>query len=201
VWVPELHPACRAWSFLLFLAKGGKHVPTAEKAAAIAEIKERLTRAKSMVIAEYRGLNVQEITDLRRKSREAGVEYRVLKNTLTARAAREVDIHGLEPYLEGPNAFAFGYDDPVTPAKVLAEFAKVHDELVIKGGYLTGKVIDAQAVKALADLPSREVLLSQLLRGMQGPISGLANVLQGTIRNLVYALEAVRKQKEEAAQA
>lgn len=174
-------------------------MPTAEKAASINEIRERLGRAKTLVIAEYRGLNVKEVTELRAKTRAAGVELKVLKNTLTARAAVEVNINGLEKYLEGPNGFAFGYEDPVSAAKVLSEYAKTHDKLVIKGGVLEGKVIDANAVKYLADLPSREVLLSQMLRGMQGPISGLVNVLQGTIRNVVYALDAVRKQKEEAA--
>lgn len=174
-------------------------MPTAEKVASQAEIAERFGRTKAMVIAEYRGLDVKEITELRKKTREAGVEFKVYKNTLTARAARESNINGLEPYLEGPNGFAFGYDDPVAPAKVLSDFAKNHEELVIKGGVIEGKAIDANSVKALAELPSREVLLSQVLRGMQAPISGLVNVLQGSIRNLVYALEAVRKQKEETA--
>lgn len=173
-------------------------MPTAEKAASISEIKERFGRAKSMVIAEYRGLDVKEVTELRAKTRTVGVELKVLKNRLTARAAEESDIHGLDKFLEGPNAFAFGYDDPVAPAKVLSEYAKTHEELVIKGGVLDGKVIDAAAIKFLADLPSREVLLGQMLRSMQSPISGLVNVLQGSIRNLVYALEAVRKQKEAA---
>lgn len=171
---------------------------TAAKVASIAEIKERFGRTKSMVVAEYRGLDVKEITELRRKARESGVEFKVFKNTLTARAARESDIEGLESYLEGPNGFAFGYDDPVVAARVLAEFAKSHEKLVIKGGVLDGKVIDASAVKYLADLPSREVLLAQVLRCMQGPVSGLVNVLHGTIRNFVCVLEAVRKQKEEA---
>jgi large subunit ribosomal protein L10 len=174
-------------------------MPNAQNVASVAEIKERLSRAKSMIVAEYRGLDVKEITELRQQTRNAGVEFKVFKNTLTARAAKELDIEGLDGYLEGPNAFAFGYDDPVAGAKVLAEFAKAHDELVIKGGVLDGQVIDAAGVKNLADLPSREVLLSMVLRGMQGPISGFVNVLQGTIRSLAYALDAVRKQKEESA--
>lgn len=174
-------------------------MPNAQNVASVAEIRDRLSRAKSMIVAEYRGLDVKEITELRQQTRNAGVEFKVFKNTLTARAAKELNIEGLDRYLEGPNAFAFGYDDPVAGAKVLAEFAKAHEELIIKGGVLDGKVIDADAVKNLADLPSREVLVAMVLRGMQAPISGLVNVLQGTIRNLVYALEAVRKQKEEAA--
>jgi len=154
-----------------------------------------------MIIEEDRGLDVQEVTQLRNAARDAVVEFKVLKNTLTARAAKELNITGLEQYLEGPNGFAFGYDDPVAPAKVLADFAKTHDELVIKGGLLTGKAIDAAGVRYLADLPARPVLLANVLRGMQAPIAGLVNVLNGSIRNLVYVLEAVRKQKEETAQA
>ena len=138
-----------------------------------------------------------QATELRRKLREAGVEFKVLKNTLTAIAAKKL-IRRVDLLLVGPTAIAFGYDDPVAPAKVLSEFAKTNPALELKGGLLEGKVLDVAGVKALADLPSREELLSQVLRGMQAPISGLVNVLQGTIRNLVYALDAVRKQKEAA---
>jgi len=177
-------------------------LPTPEKAVVVSEIRSRIEKGKSMVIAEYRGLNVQEVTQLRKVAREAGVEFKVLKNTLTARAANELNISGLDKYLEGPNAFAFGYVDPVAPAKVLAGFAKTHDKLNIKGGLLEGKVINADSVRYLADLPAREVLLANVLRGMQAPITGLVTVLNGSLRNLVNVLDAVRKQKEgEAAQA
>jgi large subunit ribosomal protein L10 len=173
-------------------------MPTAKKAATVEEIRERLQRVKAMVIAEYRGLTVQDMTELRRRARESGVEFKVYKNRLTGLAARQAEITGLDHYLEGPNSFAFGYDDPVAPAKVLSGFAREHEGLVIKGGVLDGKVVDAEGMKFLAQLPPREILLGQVLRGMQGPMSGLVNVLQGSIRNLVYALEAVRKQREEA---
>ena len=174
-------------------------MPTPEKVATVAEIKDRLERMEGLVIAEYRGLQVRDITELRRQARDAGVEFKVLKNSLVELAAREADIGGLEDFLSGPNAFAFGYEDPIPVAKVLSEFAKDHKALVIKAGVLEGKVISAQAVEDLAELPPREVLLAQVLRAMQGPVSGLANVLQGTIRKLVYALEAIRQQKEESA--
>src|SRR5690606_23782635 len=118
--------------------------------------------------------------------------------TLTILAAREVGLDDLEQFLAGPTAIAFGYDDPVTAAKIISEFAKKNKNLEIKGGLVEGKVLDADGVKALADLPSREVLLSMVLRGMQAIIAGMVNVLQGNIRNFVYALEAVRKKKEEA---
>lgn len=169
---------------------------TAEKQASVAELKEKLGAVKGAVLADYRGLNVADATKLRRTLREAGIEFRVVKNTMTRIAAREVGIEGLDSHLEGPTAIAFGFQDPVSPAKVLSEFAKDNKNLVIKAGILEGKVVDADGVKALADLPPREVLLAKMLGSMQAPISGLVNVLQGNIRNLVYALEAVRKQKE-----
>ena len=166
-----------------------------EKEAAVVEIQEKLQKSKAVVIADYRGLNVGEVTELRKKLREAGVEYKVAKNTLTSRAAKAAQIEGLDEYLTGPNAMAFGYNDVVLPAKILSTFAKDHKKLSIKGGILEGKVIDFNAVKALADLPSREVLLGQVAGVMQAPLRGLATVLSGPMRNMVYALEAVRKQK------
>ena len=166
-----------------------------EKEAAVVEIQEKLQKSKAVVIADYRGLNVGEVTELRKKLRDAGVEYKVAKNTLTSRAAKAAQIEGLDEYLTGPNAMAFGYNDVVLPAKILSTFAKDHKKLSIKGGILEGKVIDFNAVKALADLPSREVLLGQVAGVMQAPLRGLATVLSGPMRNMVYALEAIRKQK------
>ncbi|HHT43415.1 MAG TPA: 50S ribosomal protein L10 [Firmicutes bacterium] len=169
-----------------------------EKVAMVQEIQERLSKAQGAVLADYRGLNADDMTQLRKEAREAGVEFKVLKNTLTILAAQALEMNDLVPFLAGPTAFAFGYDDPVAPAKILSEFAKKNKALEIKGGIVEGAVIGPEGVANLADLPSREVLLSMVMRGMQGPISGMVNVLQGNIRNLVYALEAVRKQKEAA---
>lgn len=169
-----------------------------EKEAMVQEIQERLSKAQGAVLADYRGLNAEEMTQLRREARNAQVEFKVLKNTLVILAAKALDMDDLVPYLNGPTAFAFGYEDPVAPAKVLGEFAKKNKALEIKGGIVEGRVVAAAAVTDLANLPGREQLLSMVLRGMQGPIYGMVNVLQGNIRNLVYALEAVRKQKEAA---
>ncbi len=169
-----------------------------DKVQVVEEVKERLSRVQGAVIADYRGLNVAEVTELRKQLREAGVEYKVLKNTLTIRAAREAGVENIIPLLTGPTAIAFGYDDPVVAAKIISDFSKDHKALEVKGGLLDGELLDIDGVKALADLPSREVLLGQVVRGMQAPIAGMVNVLQGNIRNFVYALEAVRKQKEEA---
>lgn len=166
-----------------------------EKQVIIQEIVEKINRSQSIVLCDYRGLNVAQVTELRRRLREAGVEYKVLKNTMVRFAAREAGIDGLDDILSGPTAVAFGVSDPVAPAKIISEFAKTNDKLQIKAGVLDKKVLTAENVKALADIPPREVLLSMVLRGMQGPISGLVNVLQGNIRNLAYVLAAIQEKK------
>lgn len=166
-----------------------------EKEATVAEMQEKFTRSQSVVLADYRGLNVGEVTELRKKLREAGVEYRVVKNTLSRLAAHGAKVEGLDPYLEGPTALAFGYSDPVAAAKILATFAKTHKKMSLKGGVLEGKAISAEQVQALADLPSREALLGQVAGMLQAPMRGLVTVLSGPMRNLVYALDAVRKKQ------
>jgi len=167
-----------------------------EKSQVVSEIKEKFQKASGIVLADYRGLTVAQVTQLRAQLRLAGVEYRVMKNTLVRRAAQELGVEGLESYLKGPTAFAF-CADPVAPAKVLMEFAKANKlkKFQIKAGVLDGKVIGPEGVKALAALPSREVLLTMILRGMQSPLMGMANVLQAPIRKMGYALEEVRKLK------
>ena len=173
---------------------------TAAKQATVAELKEKLTGAKGAVLVNYRGLTVAQDTKLRRQLREAGVEYRVVKNTMTRIAAQEAGLEGLDVYLEGPTAMAISTTDPVAPAKIITDFVKEHklQVLEVKAGLVEGNVIDEKGVKALASLPSREVLIAKMLGSMQSPITGLVNVLQGSIRNLVYALDAVRQQKESA---
>lgn len=173
---------------------------TQQKIQTVADIKEKLSSTKGAVITNYRGLTVAQDTVLRRKLREAGVEYRVFKNTMTRIAAKEAGIEGLDSYLEGPTAIAMSYTDPVAPAKVISDFVKENklQALEVKAGLVEGKVIDANGVKALSSLPPREVLIAKVLGSMQAPIAGFVNVLSGTMRNLVYALEAVRKQKESA---
>lgn len=171
-----------------------------EKQQVVVELKEKLTATKGAVFTNYRGLSVAMDTKLRRKLREAGVEYKVVKNTMTRIAANELGIVGLDQYLEGPTAMAVSATDPVAPAKLISDFIKENklQSIEIKAGLLEGKVIDEKGVKALASLPPREVLVAKMLGSMQSPITGFVNVLQGNIRNLVYTLEAVRKQKETA---
>lgn len=168
-----------------------------EKAGKVAELKDLLTSSKGVVLVDYCGLTVAEDTELRSKMREAGVKYMVAKNTFIRIAAQEAGIEGLDAYLEHNTAVAFSAEDPVAPAKILNDFSKDHKALEIKAGVLDGKVIGLDEVKAVAELPSREKLLAKLVGSMQAPISGLVNVLQGTIRNFVYTLEAVRQKKEQ----
>lgn len=168
-----------------------------EKAGKVAELKDLLSSSKGAVLVDYCGLTVAEDTELRSKMREAGVKYMVAKNTFIRIAAKEAGIEGLDAYLEHNTAVAFSAEDPVAPAKILNDFSKDHKALEIKAGILDGKVIALDEVKALAELPSRDELLAKLVGSMQAPISGLVNVLQGTIRNFVYTLEAVRQKKEQ----
>lgn len=168
-----------------------------EKAGKVAELKDLLSSSKGAVLVDYCGLTVAEDTELRSKMREAGVKYMVAKNTFIRIAAKEAGVEGLDSYLEHNTAVAFSAEDPVAPAKILNDFSKDHKALEIKVGILDGKVIALDEVKALAELPSRDELLAKLVGSMQAPISGLLNVLQGTIRNFVYTLEAVRQKKEQ----
>ncbi len=169
-----------------------------EKEALLAELTEKMGAAQSMIVTDYRGLNVAELTELRRKLREAGVEFKVAKNTLLRMAAKNVGIEGLDEILTGPTGVAFGVSDPVAPAKILSQFAKDHKALEIKAGTLGTRVIGVEEIKNLADLPSREQLLAMVAGAFQAPIAGLVNVLQGPLRKFVYAVDAVKRQKESA---
>lgn len=168
---------------------------TPEKEAAIAAIKEKLAGAKVAVLTEFRGLSVHDMAELRSKLRAEGVEYKVVKNTLTQRAARELDIEALAAYLEGPTAIAFGYDDEVAPARLLAEYARKHEELKMKCGMLGTEVLDTDRVKALAKVPPKEVLIAKLLGALQSPIAGLARVCNSPMAALVNVLHRVAEQK------
>lgn len=167
-----------------------------DKQAIVAEIKEKLEKSQVAILTDYRGLNVADITELRRQLREEGIDYQVLKNTLTKRAVDELGYEGVTEFLEGPTAVAFSYEDPVAPAKILANFAKENKKLELKAGILDGKLLSLERIKSLADLPSEEVLLAQVAGAFAAPLTSFASVLQGNLRNLVYVLEAVREQKE-----
>ncbi|KOY80129.1 50S ribosomal protein L10 [Lysinibacillus macroides] len=156
------------------------------KQVQVQEITEKFQNASSVVVVDYRGLNVAQVTELRKQLREAGVEFKVYKNTLTRRATEAAGLEGINEVLVGPNAIAFSNEDVVAPAKIINEFAKKNDALEIKAGIIEGTVASVEDVKALAELPSREGLLSMLL-----------SVLQAPVRNFALATKAVAEQKEE----
>lgn len=161
-----------------------------EKQLLVNDVTAKLRESSCTVVADYRGLNVKQVTELRKQLREAGVEFQVLKNTLVRRATAEAQLTDLDNVLSGPTAIAFSKEDPVAPAKILNDFAKKNDKLQIKAGVVEGKVVDVNQIKALADLPSREGLLSMLL-----------SVLQAPIRNFALAVKAVGEKQEGEAQA
>ncbi len=193
-----LSPRMSAGVFLLQSSERRRYVLSSreQKKQVVAEISTNLQKAQSVVFVNYSGLNVSKITELRAKLRQVGAEMKVVKNTLARRAVADCGLEGLAPYLDGPTASVFSNLDPVSGPQVLKEFAKKNKRLIIKGGALENKALDAEGVRALADLPSRDELLTQVVWGMQGLIVGLVNVLQGPQRKFVYAVEALRQEKE-----
>ncbi len=169
-----------------------------EKAASVAELREKLIGAQGAVLTDYRGLSVAEMTELRTLLRKSAVEYRVVKNTLAKIAIQGTDLAGLAQFLEGPTAIAVSRTDPVAPAKVLAGWAKSRGTFPIKGGAVEGQVVGPEAVRAMGDLPPREVLLARMAGVFQAPLQGLVQVLGAHIRQLAQVLEQVRQQKEKA---
>ncbi len=181
--------------FNLLIEEVSKKVVRPEKKAIVEELSDKFSQAESLVITDYVGLNVAEMTELRRRLREAGVEYKVVKNTLARIAADRMELDNVDEYFVGPTAIAFGIEDVVSPAKVLVDFAKEHEVLDIKAGYLNGEIIDIEEVESLAEIPSREELLAKAFAGMKAPITGLVNVLQGNIRNFVQVLNQIKEEK------
>lgn len=161
-----------------------------QKKQLVAEVAEKLRNSACTVVSDYRGLNVAQITELRKQLREAGIEFRVVKNTLTRRATAEAEVTELDAHLTGPTAIAFSKEDVVAPAKILTEFAKRNEAFEVKAGIVEGKVVGFDEIKALADLPSREGLLSMLL-----------SVLQAPVRNFALAVKAVADKQEGEAEA
>lgn len=167
-----------------------------EKQAAVAEVIDKMKRAQCVVVLDYRGLTVDEVTSLRNQFREAGVEYKVIKNNMLKRAAEELNIEGVEEYFKGPSAVAFGYEDPVAPAKILCKFVKDVNKTEIKGGILDGKVMDVAGITSLSKLPSKEELLAKMMGSMNAPVTNFVGVLAAIPRGLVCALNAIAQQKE-----
>jgi large subunit ribosomal protein L10 len=165
--------------------------PRPDKVAVVAEVRERLEGADAALLTEYRGLNVKALADLRRQLRPAGGEYKIYKNTLVRFAVRELGADDLEALLTGPTAITFVTGDAAAVAKTLRDYARTNQALVVKGGMLGTKVLTAADVQALADLPSRDVLLAQVAGAFQAPLTKLAGLLQALPRNFAYGLKAL----------
>jgi len=172
-----------------------------EKEAVIAEVAQLLTDTENMFVSDYRGLTVAELAQLRGKLRESGAKFKVVKNTLGGIAAERSGRVAVKDMLGGPTAVTFCGDDVVAAAKALADFAKTHPQLEVRGGLLESTLIDPAAVKVLASLPPRDVLIAQLVGTMAAPLTGLVTVLQGTISGFVRALDQVAQQRAAAGEA
>ena len=168
-----------------------------EKAAVIEEVSAQVAQAGSIVLAEYRGLTVEKITQLRKQARESGVYLRVLKNTLVRRAVKDTPYEKLADQMVGPLMYGISAD-PVAPAKRIASFAKANDQLVVKGGAMPNVVMDVAGVQALATMPSREELLAKLLGTMQAPVATFVRTLNEVPTKFVRGLAAVRDKQEAA---
>lgn len=166
-----------------------------QKKAVVAELTEKLKESCVGVIVDYKGITVADDTKLRKSLREAGDEYRVVKNTLLSRALKNAGIDGLDSVLEGTTAISLSKSDYVSSAKILSKYAEDNKNFTVKAGFIDGKYVDAEGIKNLAKLPSKEVLVAQVLGGLNAPIAGFANVLNGTMRGLVVALNAIAEKQ------
>ncbi len=166
-----------------------------EKEAVVAELNEKLARSVLVVVTSFSGLSVSSVNELRSKLREVSGEFKVAKNTLIKIAAKDTQLEELSDQFVGPNALVIGYDDPVSVAKTIVEFQKENEGLQIKSGVLNGKVVDSAGLEALSKLPSREVLLAQLLSVLVATPTGLVQALSGIPRKLLYALKGIEEQK------
>jgi large subunit ribosomal protein L10 len=169
-----------------------------EKEALVAHLHEKFKEAKAAILTDFTGLNVEQITHLRRTLKKSAAEYTVVKNTLLRRASQDTDIELLMEHFVGPIAIALAYEDPVAPAKILTDFSKEQPAMEVKAGVVTGTVLTPQAIKALASLPSREVLLARLLSLLKFPHTRLVQVLNSPVQGLVSTLDGVIKKKEKA---
>jgi large subunit ribosomal protein L10 len=175
--------------------EGGALTGRVAKEEKVATLHSKFAEARGVILSDYRGLNVQQMAELRGRLREAAVELQVAKNTLARRAAEGTHFAQLTDHFVGPTSIAFTTGDVVAMAKVLSAYAKSEPKLEIRAGLIEGKIISSQEIAALAELPPREVLLARLLASMQGPVAGLVGVLQGVLRQLLYVLSAIQEAK------
>ena len=168
---------------------------TTEKEERVRELTEAIARSKSIVLANFTGMNVEMATKMRRRLRDAKVEFIVEKNTLAKRALADSGVKELDPFLEGPTGIALGADE-IAGVKILAEFSKEFEKPALKAAYVGGQLYSADGIKILAQLPPREVLLGQLMSALRSPLQSFTGVLSGSIRQLVGTIDAVGKKKQ-----
>jgi len=168
-----------------------------ERERLVAELHEKFKEVRAVILTDFTGLDVAQLSRLRRQLQERGMEYRVVKNTLLRRASQKTALEALAEHFVGPNAIVLSYEDPVLPAKILVDFAKEEPELQIKAGFVEGRVLEPKDVKALATLPPREVLVGQMVGLLKAPLAMLVGVLQAPIRELVGVLQAIKEGKSE----
>ena len=166
-----------------------------QKKQHVADLAEAFKSANVGVLVNYKGITVEEDTKLRKQLREAGCQYKVIKNTLLHRAFEQAAIEGMDEYLTGTTAVAYSENGYTEAPKILSDYAKEHEDFQIKSGFIDGGAVDAAGISALAKLPSKEVLVAQVLGGFNAPIQGFANVLNGTLRGLVIALNAIAEKQ------
>jgi large subunit ribosomal protein L10 len=166
------------------------------KKAKVKELAGKIKEAKSFVLADYRGLTVEQDTQMRRAMREAGIEYLVVKNSIARFAAKENGYDQLDEFLKGPTSIAISMQDPVAPSKIMSKYAKEYEKLEIKAGVVEGKIVGIDMIKSIAALPSREELVAKVLGGLTAPLYGIVSVLNANIRGLVVALNAIAEKKQ-----
>jgi large subunit ribosomal protein L10 len=167
-----------------------------KKKKVVDELKQKIEAAKVLIISDYRGVTVKQITELRGKLYSQESEFKIIKNTLLRRALEKAGLEKLNEHLKGPIGVLLGYKDPVEPLKSLVDFMDEVEKGEVKGGVVEKAIVDQKSITDMAKLPPREVLLARVAGGLNAPIYGLVNVLQGNIRKLVYALNAIREKKE-----
>ena len=170
----------------------------AEKSSEIKEITDRFNRAKSVILSEYAGLPVEDLRQLRVDVRKARGEFKVMKNTLVQKAIQGSSYQAIQSYFIGPIGVVFGYDDPIGSVKAAKEFSEKKKTFKLKGGMMEGRLLDLKGIHAVAAMPARPVMIGQLLSRMQSPLYGLVGTLNGIISKFVYALNAVKEQKDSA---
>lgn len=168
-----------------------------EKEKIVADLTKIFAEAKGVYLTDFSGINVDTINDLRRQFRQENIDYRVVKNTLTRLSIKDLPLEDLRPFLDGPTGIAFSYEDPLLPGKLIEKFHKETNLMPIKAALIEGSVYDKDMAEKIVNLPSRDTLIAQLLGTLQSPISGLAMVLSGLLRNLVGVLDAIKQKQEE----